>query len=184
MNHMDHQPRKPIFSFLFTPKPDTPGAGQDRWLRIPARGPLRVITLLIATVALASFGGAILFSLASVRSLTGLALGTLVIAATLPAVWLVSRGWTTGTYVNDSGVKISRWWSTTHVPWAMIDRIDHASSPGGQRLMLHTKAGVVATTIASRSVDVWGRTEAWWIAQDRVNQWWRETRPPAQPGTP
>jgi len=174
---MSSPQRKPIFGFIFSPRPDRAGAGQLRWIRIPARGPARLVLLLAATLTAASVAGAVLFALASVRSLTGLALGTLVIVSSLPLVALLVRGWVVGTYVNDGGVKICRWWSTTHVPWLSVNSIDSQFTFAGERLLLDTDFGPVATTMSSRSPDVWGRGETWLIARDRLRQWWRETRP-------
>ena len=168
--------RKPIFTMFFTPKPNQPGLGQLKWLRIPARGPLRVMTLLLASILTASWVGAALFAVAASRNLTQLAVGLAIVFLTLPLLAIGIRGWTVGTYVNDAGVKISRWWSTNYLPWQQIQSVDVTSATGGERVVCVTQVGDVATTVSRRSPNMWGRPHTWLSARDRLHLWWRETR--------
>ena len=179
---MTDEPRKPIFGFLFAPKQVQPGSPQLKWIRVPARGPLRLALLILVTSFCASVLGSALFALAGMRSTAGIGIAMAVIVLSLPIIGLVSRAWVLGTYVNDSGVKISRWWRTEHIPWPAIDAIDEGPGAGGHRVVLVTTEGIVHTSIGSATLDTLLRTEAWSIAVDRMRTWWRESRlsPPPQ----
>lgn len=180
---MTETPRKPIFGFLFAPRQIRPGSPQVKWIRVPARGPLRLAVLILVTLFSMSLLGSALFALAGMRSAAGIGIAMAVILLSLPIIGLVSRAWVLGTFVNDSGVKISRWWRTEHVPWLAIDSIDEQPGTGGHHVVLVTTEGIVHTSIGSANLDTLLRTEAWSIAVDRMRTWWRESRMSPPPAT-
>jgi hypothetical protein len=173
---MTETPRKPIFGFVFTPRQIQPGSPQVRWIRVPARGPLRLAVLVLVTLFSMSLLGSALFALAGMRSPAGVGIAMAVIVLSLPIIGLVSRAWVLGTFVNDTGVKISRWWRTEHVPWPAIDSVDEQAGMGGHQVILVTTDGMIRTSIGSATLDTLLRTEAWSIAVDRMQTWWRESR--------
>lgn len=172
---MTSSPRKPLFGFIFTPKPPTPGAGQVSWLRIPARGPWRLTVLITATLTLASVLGTALLSLAATRTPQGVLIGALALLAMIPIVFLVSRGWVTGTYVNDSGVRVVRIWRSDFAPWPIVTGIGITSTRRGRYLVLDTSEGTITTSIGSFTWDTAGREQAWLSSVDRMRVWQRES---------
>jgi lysylphosphatidylglycerol synthetase-like protein (DUF2156 family) len=172
----DRAPR-PLFGFLFTPRPAEPGAPQTKWMRVPARGPLRLLVLIPTSVLLASILGAALFAIAGVGRSTSVAWGLALVVLGFPVVGLVLRAWIVGTYVCDSGVRITRWWRTDFLPWPEVTGVRIVGQGRGATVVLDTIDGaVVPTTVTALSADTAGRVEAWHIAADRMRTWWHETR--------
>lgn len=174
---MTDEPRAPIFGFIFAPKPHTPGAPQLTWLRIPARGPWRLMLLIGSTLALAALVGSALLALAGTRSLEGLAVTSLTFLLGLPLVALIVRGWIQGTYVNDSGVRIVRMWGSEFVPWSSIESIG-VTHGRHRRVTLHLVDEKVDTTIGETTLDTALRPQSWDAAVDRLRIWHRESQPP------
>lgn len=173
---MTPEARKPLFGFLFAPKPATPGAGQVSWLRIPARGPWRLILLLISTLLLASVLGTALLSLAATRTPEGVIIGVLTLLAMVPIVFLVARGWVTGTYVNDFGVRVVRIARSDFAPWPIITGIDVTQTGRRHRLVIETCEGTIDTTIGSFTLDTALREQTWLASVDRMRVWLVESR--------
>jgi len=170
------QARKPLFGFLFAPKPATPGAGQISWLRIPARGPWRLAVLIISTLLLASVLGTALLSLAASRTPGSVTIGVLALLAMVPIVFLVARGWVTGTYVNDSGVRVVRIVRSDFAPWPIITGVDVTQTGRRQRLIIETSEGPIDTTIGSFTWDTALREQTWLASVDRMRVWVTESR--------
>jgi hypothetical protein len=168
--------RKPLFGFIFAPKPATPGAGQVSWLRIPARGPWRLTVLIISTLFLASVLGTALLSLAATRNLEGVVIEVLTLLAMVPIVFLVARGWVTGTYVNDSGVRVVRIKRSDFAPWSIVTGIDVIQTGRGLRLVVETSEGTIDTTIGSFTWDTALREQTWLASVDRMRIWLAESR--------
>lgn len=173
---MTSGPRKPLFGFIFAPKPTTPGAVQVSWLRIPARGPWRLTVLILATLILASLLGTALLSLAATRTPQGVVIGAFTLLAMVPIVFLVARGWVTGTYVNDSGVRVVRLWRSDFVPWSIVTGIDITATRRDRHLVLDTPEGTITTSIGSFTWDTAWREQAWLSSVDRMRVWQRESR--------
>ncbi len=173
---MTPEARKPLFGFLFAPKPATPGAGQVSWLRIPARGPWRLIVLIISTLFLASVLGTALLSLAATRTPAGVIIGVLTLLAMVPLVFLIARGWVTGTYVNDSGVRVVRITRSDFAPWPIITGIDVTNTGRRHRLVIETSEGTIDTTIGSFTLDTALREQTWLASIDRMRVWLAESR--------
>ena len=173
---MTPEARKPLFGFIFAPKPATPGAGQVSWLRIPARGPWRLTVLIISTLFLASVLGTALLSLAATRNLEGVVIEVLTLLAMVPIVFLVARGWVTGTYVNDSGVRVVRIKRSDFAPWSIVTGIDVIQTGRGLRLVVETSEGTIDTTIGSFTWDTALREQTWLASVDRMRIWLAESR--------
>ena len=173
---MTPEARKPLFGFIFAPKPATPGAGQVSWLRIPARGPWRLTVLIISTLFLASVLGTALLSLAATRNLEGVVIEVLTLLAMVPIVFLVARGWVTGTYVNDSGVRVVRIKRSDFAPWSIVTGIDVIQTGRGLRLVVETSEGPIDTTIGSFTWDTALREQTWLASVDRMRIWLAESR--------
>lgn len=173
-------PRKPLFGFVFAPRPATPGAPALRWMRVPARGPIRLALLIIATLGIASLLGSALLGLASLRSASGLAIAAAVIVLALPVIGILTRAWILGVYLNDTGIKITRWWRTEHVPWPAVTAVTIRPARFGDRIHLETDDGPITTPLGSATLDTLGRPQTWDIAADRLRTWFTETRNPRE----
>ena len=174
---MTGQPRKPIFGFVFGPRPQAPGSPALTWSRVPPRGPWRLALLITASFALAALAGSAFLAAVASRSFSGLAVAATGLAAVGICSLLAARAWVLGTYVNDSGVRIVRIWRTDHLPWSAISGIRLCRGIIGSRIHLDTGDGGVSTSIGSFTLDTAGRSETWSMAVDRMHTWWRESRP-------
>lgn len=174
------EPRKPIFGFLW-PKPD-PDAPKDadyvqvRPLRVPRRGPIRVLALTaFGLLAVTTVGSALLAGMGA-----GLSATVVIIAAvSATVVALVLRGSAVGTYVTDHEVKIETMLRRTEIPWAQVMSVGthDASTPflglpipvPGKWTSLHLADGTaVRTHVYSTSPDLWLRPEAFDMARLRL----------------
>lgn len=178
--------RQPLLGFLWPSSPPSPvdgAARQERWLRIPPRGPWRWAFLVASSLAWLSLLASAVVSLVPMPSVLGAALA---VAVLLPTGALLLRGWAAGTYVNDRGIKVSRVLSTTFIPWGDVIavRADEAHC-GWLGTPLRARAGSVSidtpegpenTTVTTVSPDLWLRPSAWDASCDRLALWWRETR--------
>jgi hypothetical protein len=177
--------RRPVFWFLF-PAPD-PGpldgdAVQTRWLRVCGRGPWRwafliAVTALVITVVSAA-GAATL-------ARPGILTVMLTIVIAVPLVALLARAWVAGTYVNDSGIKVSGVLTTVVLPWSEVTDIACISGSRWLGLPLHLGGECVtivsgedhtSTHVETSSPDLWLRPQAFDAARDRLLTWWRESR--------
>lgn len=162
---MTDQPR-PILGFLW-PRHDVPvddAARQDRLIRVPGRGWLRVLTLIGATL------GLVIVTATALMAAIGIAWLILVpAAAVLATFWvLLLRAWTLGTYVNDRGIAVQRLWGTQAATWASVARVEDADD----RVVLHLHDGrVIATLVARRGLDLLGSTEGYDIAKVALQNW-------------
>jgi hypothetical protein len=168
--------RKPIFGFIFSPKPPTPGAAQVTWMRIPARGPWRLALLIGSSSIVAAFLGTALVALAATHTLEGVILGGTTLLVMMPVVLIIARGWVTGTYVNDTGVRVVRMWRSDFTPWSIVTAIDIAETRWGQRLLVVTSQGDIHTDIGSITLDTAMRPQTWLSSVDRMRVWQREAR--------
>lgn len=183
---------RPLLASLYprrAPEPVDDEARQVRWVRVPSRGPWRLALLIPLTLAWLSIAIPALMALAAVRSPGELAVALLVLCVVgVPVSAVLVRAWVSGTYVRDSGVKVSTILRTTAVPWDAVtsvrvipDRVPWCGTPlrlSGERVVLDTRAGVVDTTLTTASADLWLRPQAWHAARDRLPVWWSEVRPP------
>lgn len=178
--------RRPLLGFLWPrsePGPVDHQARQERWIRIPPRGPWRLAFLIVSSLAWLSLLPASLISLFVAPSFYAVAL---IVAVLLPCGALLLRGWAAGTYVSDRGVKVSRVLTTTFIPWDDVTRVRVDAATRGwlgtpipvraQSLALDTPEESVPTTITNVDPDLWLRAQAWDASGDRLTLWWRETR--------
>ena len=184
---MTTEPPRPLFGFLWPKRSVGPlddDARQERWLRVTPRGPWRLAFLIALSLVLLSLAAPAVLALLAAPSAYALAV---VVLVGLPAVALIARGWAAGTYVNDTGVKVSRVLRTHFAPWPAIAvvRTENGSQwlgtplrSAGDTLVLDTTGGeTLSTTLSSASPDLWLRPHAWEAARDGLTQWWRESRP-------
>ena len=178
--------RRPLLGFLWPraePGPVDHEARQERWVRIPQRGPWRIAFLIAFSLTWLSLLPAAVISLVVAPTFFAFAL---VVAVFLPTGALLLRGWAAGTYVCDRGVKVSRVLSTTFIPWGDVSAVRIDESPRGwlgtplalpsRSLMLDSPEESVPTTISTVGADLWLRPQAWDACSDRLALWWRETR--------
>ena len=177
------EPRKPIFGFLW-PKPD-PDAPVDaayrqlRKVRIPGRGLLRVVVLLIASVLTVSLLGSALMAGLAAPSLPAVIVGA---ALSATALVLVLRGWVVGTYVTDAAVSVDTTWRRTTLLWSQVEAIevDDGRVPllglpipvPGWRCIVRTRDGRrIPTHIYRGSPDLLFSDEAFDMARLRLVHW-------------
>lgn len=168
---MSHEPRRPVFGFLWPKRTGPTPVNPQRWERVPARGIVRWLLMLVVTGGLVSVLGTLMLGLLLSRSVGSLMAGVGLLVLLAPAIALVVRGWVMGTYVNEFGVKTSGLLQTVFVPWSDVAAIDVRRS--GVALAL-VGGGEVMTSVRRHSIDVLGRDEAWQIAVDRLALWHRE----------
>jgi len=182
---------RPLLGPLYprrAPEPVDADARQTRWVRVPNRGPWRLALLIPLTLGWLSIAIPALMAIASVRSLGELAVVLLILCAIgVPVSAVLVRAWVAGTYVRDSGVKVSTILRTTSVPWDSITavRVTVGTVPWcgtplrvpGERVVLDTREGPIPTTLTSASSDLWLRPQAWHAARDRLLVWWNEVLP-------
>lgn len=160
------EPQRPIFGFLW-PRPDPrldEAAVQERLVRVPARGWLR-LTLLV--------GASLLLVTVTASTLTA-AIGThllflLPAAAVLATFWvLLVRAWAIGTFVNDRGVVVVSLLATRAAAWPDVASVRDIDG----HVELHLRRGEVMNTHVRRhSVDLLGRAEAYDIARLALQRW-------------
>ena len=177
--------RKPIFWFLWPPADPGPldsAARQPGWSRTCGRGPWRwafLIAISVLTVAIVASAVSVALSMPSWITVS------LAMAVSIPLIALLSRAWVAGTYVSDSGVKVSSVFTTRMIPWPAVvavadeDRTRWLGLPlpvPGNRVLITTEDASIATHVESGSPDLWLRPQALAAARDRLRTWWRETR--------
>lgn len=159
--------RRPIFGFLWPDRTPSDLDGdyvQERLVRIPERGVVRLLALSVATLLLVSIAASAIIAAAGTNAV--LVLPVSVILATLTVLML--RAWTVGTYVNDSGIVVQRLLRTVSARWDDVEAVFE----DGPRVVVRTRAGrAFDTTIALRSIDTLGRREAYDMARLQVQRW-------------
>lgn len=175
--------RRPIFWFLW-PRPDPHApvdeqAVQTRLVRVTARGPVRLLTLALASVATVGLLASAIIAVTE----SGVTLGSLVGAAVAAtALALTLRGWVVGTYMNDHGVVVDTTWRRLSLPWTSVEQIvtESGKSPllglplrtGSMRVcLLRVDGSVLPTHIYSTSPDLCWRPEAFDMARLRLENW-------------
>lgn len=180
------RPQRPIFGFLW-PRPD-PHAPldaayvQQRLVRVAPRGPIRITFLGIMTL-LSVFltTSAVLTALSA--PLSAAAVVASAIAAT--TVFASLRGWVVGTCVNDHGVVIDTAVRRVRVPWREVSELQVVDGTvplvgtplrtRGRRMVITTNSGTRhATHVYTTSPDLLGRPEAFDMARDRLENWFRQ----------
>ncbi|MGI9196448.1 MAG: PH domain-containing protein [Candidatus Nanopelagicales bacterium] len=184
---MSADPPRPVFGFLWPKRPAGPldgDARQERWLRATPRGPWRLAFLVAVTLTLLSLAAPAALALLAAPSAYAVAV---VLLVAIPAVALTARGWAAGTYVNDSGLKVSSVLRTHFAPWSAIALVRAERQgvrwlgtplriPGEVLIVEVIAADPVSTTVSTASPDLWLRPHAWEAARDALTQWWRESR--------
>lgn len=161
---------KPIFGFLW-PERNEPldgDARQTRMLRVPGRGPLRIVALVAATLFAVPFAGSVVLGALTVGwfmvVLSAVVLATIIV--------LILRAWVIGTYVNDDGFAVQRMFGADVGRWAEVWQCEVERGT----LLVHLLDGTpVATLISRRNLDFIGRPTAFDAAVLRFERW-REAR--------
>ena len=159
---------RPIYGFLW-PRADPrapvdEGYVQVRLIRVPSRGPMRIILLVAGTVGLMMLTGSAL------SAAVGTSWLLLFPVSALIATYLVLllRCWSVGTYVNDAGIAVQRLLGTDSARWAQVrDVMDESglvivTLRDGRRLRTH---------IDRRSLDLIGRAEQYDMAKLALQRW-------------
>lgn len=165
---MTEEPRRPIFWFLWPPTNTAVDSAfsQVRMIRIPARGPWRLILLVGATLLIVMLSGIAIMGSAGAELFMVLITG----AAIASALLVLLRGWSTGTYVNDAGFAIRRMFFSHLGTWSSLVSTDRT----GDRMVLYLSDGsTVKTTIAKNSLDTWLRPTAFDAAAIAFENWSR-----------
>ncbi|MDA3021797.1 MAG: hypothetical protein O2943_03885 [Actinomycetota bacterium] len=163
---MSTAPNRPIFWFLW-PQEKTAVDGdfrQIRMLRIPARGPWRLILLVAATLLLVMLGGVAIMGSAGAGLFPVLLTGAVLASALL----VLLRGWSIGTYVNDAGFAIRRMFTSTIGSWSSVVNTDRTD---GQVVLHLVDGSTVSTHIARNSLDTWLRPSAYDAATISIENW-------------
>ena len=165
---MTEEPPRPIFWFLWPPAqaPLDHDYRQTRLIRIPPRGPWRLILLVGAALVCIILGGV------SIMAAIGAGIFPVVLAGAVlaSAVVILLRGWSIGAYVNDDGFAIRRLLRSESGRWSSVDRIDRDLN----RVTLRMKDGTaIKTGIAEHSLDTWLRPEAYDAAAIQIENWAR-----------
>ena len=163
---VDHP--RPIFWFLWPqPDPNEPldgDARQVRLIRIPGRGPLRVLLLASATIALAVVTGT------AIMAAIGTSWLLLFPVSALIATFLVLllRAWTIGTYVNDERLAVQRLFGTDAVRWNDVRNVVDGD---GAVLVTMRSGHVIRTHISRRSIDILWSGEGFDAAKLALQRW-------------
>ncbi len=178
---VSNEPLRPIFAFAFPLRSHAP-PGQIRWMRVPGRGPWRLALLVPITLFALTIFGAALFSIAASRSIAEAVIALSIAIILCGCGAFLARAWILGTYINDRGVRINRWWHTQFLPWSVITGV-YTESPSRSPFtttlrvcLLQADGTVTPTTIRSADVDTWLRPLTWESAVDRMGLWLRENR--------
>lgn len=179
------RPQRPIFGFLWPrPDPHAPLDGaaiQQRLVRVTPRGPLRVLVLLTLTL-LSVFLTASAVLTAVAAPLSGAAFVSSATAASAVAVCL--RGWVVGTYVNDHGIVVDTLLRRVRLRWDEVGGLRDATGGvpllgtplriRGRRMVVETATGAhLATHVYTASPDLVGRSGAYDVGRDRLENWYR-----------
>lgn len=143
-------------------------AGSQALVRIPARGPIGVAVLLLATLGWLSLAGPMMLAGAN-QPLALVAPFAAVLATSLIAVL---RSWTLGTYVNDVGIVVRRFWRTRRYTWAAIDGVDIT----GTRVDLRCRTdgnneSRIRTHVRRWSLDLVGSRSAFLASAEQLCRW-------------
>lgn len=135
-------------------------------IRVPSRGWARLAFLLVTSVGLVTLAGSAL--LAGLGA--GLVIAFLNSSAIASATLALLRGWTVGTYVNDAGFVIRRFWSTRSGPWTAVSDLafDH------DRVLLVLAGERIPTTVCRWSADILGSESRYHQAADVLDRWLRQ----------
>jgi hypothetical protein len=177
--------RRPIFWFLWPaadPGPLDADAVQVQWIRICGRGPWRWAFLIgFSALVIITVSSAVAATLADPGLLTVM----LSIVIGLPLVALLARAWVAGTYVSDTGIKVSGVLTTVVIPWGAVESIDSSTGSRllglpvrvhGERMEVAWSDSITVTHVETASPDLWLRPAAFGAARDRLLTWLRETR--------
>jgi hypothetical protein len=167
---MNRQPQRPLLGFLW-PQPDRDaGVDEDyrqvRMIRVPGRGWARLVGLVIASVGLVTLAGSAL--LAGLGA--GLLITTLNSSVIASATLALLRGWAVGTYVNDAGFVVRRFWSTRSGRWSAVSDllVEH------DRVLIVLAGEPIPTTLSRWSVDILGSESRFHQAVDVLGRWLRQ----------
>lgn len=166
---MMNDPRRPIFGFLWPPTDNAVDGDyqQIRMIRIPARGPWRLILLVGASLVIVMFAGVAIMAVAGAGVLPVLGTGAF-LAST---VVILLRGWSIGTYVNDEAMTVRRMFSSTACRWSNVARVECTE----QAVVLYLVDGsTIVTSIAVNSLDTWLRPSAYDAAVIAFENWARK----------
>ena len=166
---MTKDPHRPIFGFLWPPKQTKVDGDfqQIRLIRIPARGPWRLILLVGASLLIVMFAGVAIMAVAGADILPVLATG----AVLASAVVILLRGWSIGTYVNDDTMIIRRMFSSAACRWSNVARVECSR----RALVLYLVDGsMIVTSIRANSLDTWLRPSAYDAAMIAFENWARK----------
>jgi hypothetical protein len=158
--------QRPIFGFLW-PDRDEPvdhQARQRRMVRIPGRGPLRLLTLVAATLGVVGLSGAVILAAVGVGWFTVILGGFVVATLTV----IVLRAWVVGTYVNDDGFAVQRLFRANVGPWRDVWQIGEED---GKVIVYLVTGERIPTHIARRGLDLLGRPTAYDMAVLRLQRW-------------
>ena len=164
-----NDPRRPIFGFLWPPTDNAVDGDfqQIRMIRIPARGPWRLILLVGSSLLVVMFAGVAIMSIAGAGVLPVLATGA-VLAST---VVILLRGWSIGTYVNDEAMTVRRMFSSTACRWPNVARVECSE----RAVVLYLADGsMILTSITVNSLDTWLRPTAYDAAVIAFENWARK----------
>lgn len=158
--------QRPIFGFLWPDRnePLDHDAQQRRMVRIPGRGPLRLLMLIASTIGVVALSGAVLLAASQVGWVAVIFGGFVVASLTV----VVLRAWVVGTYVNDDGFAVQRLFRADVGPWRDVWGIEEHDG----RIVIHLATGArVPTHIARQSLDLLARPTAYDIAVLRFQRW-------------
>ncbi len=167
---MNRENQRPLLAFLW-PQADRNAEVDDnyrqvRLIRVPNRSWVRLAFLLVASVGLVTLAGSAL--LAGLGA--GLVIAFLNSAAIASATLALLRGWTVGTYVNDAGFVIRRFWSTRSGPWSAVSDLVFERD----RLLLVLAGERIPTTVSRWSADILGNEGRYHQAADVIDRWLRQ----------
>ena len=166
---MMKDPRRPIFGFLWPPTNNAVDGDfqQIRMIRIPARGPWRLILLVGSSLLVVMFAGVAIMAVAGAGVLPVLVTGA-VLAST---VVILLRGWSIGTYVNDEAMTVRRMFSSAACRWSNVARIECSR----RAVVVYLVDGSrILTSITANSLDTWLRPSAYDVAVIAFENWARK----------
>jgi hypothetical protein len=162
---------------------------QIKWIRLYRPGPWRIGLFFLGLVAL--FFPMLIALLIVLLSPAGI-VPRLLMGGSLGLIafgigTLVNRVYSTGIYVNDSGIRLYTVRGTLTVPWSAVADVSgtdtHVGLLGfplmrvlGHAVVVTTRdGGPVLTPLTSRGLDFLGRAQAYDAAALAAERWWRDS---------
>lgn len=161
-----NEQQRPIFGFLW-PKPSgavDAEATQERLIRIPARGFVRIALLVVASLLIVMVtAGAVVAAIGTHPLIL------IPVAALVATFWVLAlRAWSVGTFVNDRGVVVVSMLATRATPWRDVASVRDVD---GRVDIVRRDGRVLSTHVHRGGIDLLGSAERYDMARLALQRW-------------